>query len=327
MAETGSIAKMADRLSAEIFNVFNWERTGPLNANWPCDNPQHDGKTHPSDVVFYYDSPYKDTRTYIACDLKSYGRSSISKAAIHKAAKSLAKALSCAENSAEWQEQYVHENVTADICALLFVYNHDGEYDSDFQDYLHSLTHEELNVPKGARLFILGPRDIYWLHNVTADIIYARGTKTLPEQQYCQYHYPNLVRHKKLQPTKARAATLEMLTGPWIILEYNPPTTTTTFPKGYVIYYRRRGEKTDEFLYLIDYLLHYQFFDDNPFIRIKLLDAHHNAPALFSKAIDEYVDEHEGGEDLKTQLKAIDFAIMQNVHKNFSEQQIGMEDA
>ena len=74
------------------------------------------------------------SRTYVACDLKSYAVSSISRNAVSIAAVKLARAVSCAEKSAEWQQRYLHQNVTPQLCALLFVYNHDGDYDSDFQN-------------------------------------------------------------------------------------------------------------------------------------------------------------------------------------------------
>lgn len=65
MAETADIAAMAERLSGELFAEFFWKRTGPMNENWACERPEHHKvKTHPSDVVFYYDEPYTQQRTY-----------------------------------------------------------------------------------------------------------------------------------------------------------------------------------------------------------------------------------------------------------------------
>ena len=58
MAETANIAKMAEKLSKEVFAEFLWQKTGSTNINWPCeDEERHGKKTHPSDVVFYYDEP------------------------------------------------------------------------------------------------------------------------------------------------------------------------------------------------------------------------------------------------------------------------------
>lgn len=75
MAETINIAKMAEKLSKGIFLEFLWGRMEHTNINWPCENQEkHEVKTHPSDVVFWYDEPYSQSRTYVNCDLKSYDK-------------------------------------------------------------------------------------------------------------------------------------------------------------------------------------------------------------------------------------------------------------
>ncbi|WP_216069981.1 hypothetical protein [Acinetobacter radioresistens] len=91
MAETEKIAQMAEILSNDLFSEFLWNRTGTTNHNWPCENPEvHGNKTHPSDVVFYYDEPYSQSRTYINCDLKSYAKGTIKATTIKDAIVSLA---------------------------------------------------------------------------------------------------------------------------------------------------------------------------------------------------------------------------------------------
>jgi hypothetical protein len=83
MAETVNIAKMAGKNSDEIFSVFLWDKRGPLNHNWDClKRGEHKKLTHPSDVVFFYDEPYRAVRTYVQTDLKSYQASSISKSKV-----------------------------------------------------------------------------------------------------------------------------------------------------------------------------------------------------------------------------------------------------
>jgi hypothetical protein len=62
-------------------------------------------------------------------------------------------------------------------------------------------------------------------------------------------------------------------------------------------------------------------------VRVKVLDAHPNAQALFAKAVDEYIDECEGGDQLKRLLDAIKFSQIGQVQAKFSELQIGMEHA
>ena len=120
MAETINIAKMSEKLSKGIFGEFLWQRMEHTNLNWPCeDQEKHEVKTHPSDVVFWYDEPYSQSRTYVNCDLKSYAKGTINAGNIREAIESLAKALSCAEKSQEFHEKFVHSNVSAEMCGLL----------------------------------------------------------------------------------------------------------------------------------------------------------------------------------------------------------------
>lgn len=325
MAETISIAKMADKLSLELFNDFHWERVGEANANWECVDERHSEKTHPSDVVFYYDNPYSLSRTYVTCDLKSYAVASIQRATIATAATRLARSLACAEKSSDWQGRYLHQNVTPEICALLFIYNHDGDYDSNFQHLVSAIDYQKLEIPPGSKMFVLGPKDIFWLNNVRYDIVYMRGNGELPPKNKCAFHYPQLALRKNVQPQKAKAATLEMLTGPWIIMEYQP--LQGPMRRGFLIYYRPRGEHIEEFLYLLDYLLHYQVLDEDTEVHIKTIDPDPGSHSRFSRAIDQYVHEHAAGEELKTILNRITFSEISNLRLKFSEQQIAMENA
>ncbi|MDP1530953.1 MAG: hypothetical protein Q8M05_16370 [Rhodoferax sp.] len=326
MAETINIAKMAEKLSKEIFAEFLWKRMTPTNINWPCESQDaHKVKTHPSDVVFYYDEPYTQARTYINTDLKSYAKGSITVGAIRSAIESLARSLGCAETSEEFRTKFLHEHVSPDICGLLFVYNHDGEYDKDFSGLLGQIKNEKLDIPTKSKIVVFGPRDIFWLNNVHHEIAYMRGGGgILPDREHCKYFYPHLVRRKNVQLEHATAATLEMLTAPWIILSYINPKKQNR--KGFVIFYRKRGESVEEFLYLIDNLMHYQVLVDETDIYIKTLDAHPNAAAFFDKAKDQYVEEYEGGSDIRDRLNTIVFAQINDVRTKFSEAELSRQD-
>lgn len=325
MAETINIGKMAEKLSRELFAEFLWQRMGPTNINWPCENEgQHKNKSHPSDVVFYYDEPYTQARTYVNCDLKSYAKGSITIGIIRSAIESLAKALSCAEKSEEFRTNFLHDHISPEICGLLFVYNHDGEYDRDFSRLLDQIKNEKLDIPSQSKIVVLGPHDIFWLNNVHHEIAYMRGgAAVLPDRDYCKYFYPHLVRRKNVQLDHAKASTLEMLTAPWIILSYTNPKKQNR--KGFVIFYRKRGESIDEFLYLIDYLMHYQVLVQDTDIFLKTLDAHPSAAAFFGKAKDLYVEEYKGGANIRDMLNSIQFTQMNSVLTRFSELQLGME--
>jgi len=275
-------------------------------------------------VVFWYDEPYSQTRTYVNCDLKSYARGSITSKTIRDAIESLAKTLRCAEVSQEFSDTYIHQDVTANIHGLLFVYNHDGEYDKDFAAVLDKVSVEDLDIPKGSKIVVFGPEDIFWLNNVHHEISYLRGsTGIVPDRDHCKFHYPHLVRKKNVQPENARGATLEMLSAPWIILSYINPKNNNK--KGFVVFMRKRGQTVDEFLYLIEYLMHYQVTTGNTEVTIRLLDPHLNSSANFSKAKDQYVSEYEGGEEIKKILDSIDLGKLEHVRTSFCELELSRQ--
>jgi hypothetical protein len=332
MAETANIAAIAEKLSGELFAEFFWKRTGPMNENWGCEKSEHHNvKTHPSDVVFYYDEPYAKQRTYINCDLKSYATSSITPHKLKGAVESLAKQVACAEISAEWRAKYIHNGVTPAVSGLLFVYNHDGEYDKDFRQHLKSVQQTaKLDLPRGSKMVVLGPEDIFWLDNVRYEICQMRGRRVgglpLPDPEHCKYFYPQLVRRKNLQLDHAKAATLEMLTSKLIVLEYTRPSTPDH--KGLVLFYRGKGAASEEFTYLLDYLRHFQLLQENTDIEIKLLDASPLAPAMFQKAIQSYVDGLSAGDvnsPLAERVAAIQYKRITQVLTRFSDLELGMD--
>jgi len=325
MAETANIAKMAEKLSKEVFAEFLWQKTGSTNINWPCEDEENHGKkTHPSDVVFYYDEPYSQARTYVNCDLKSYAKDSISVGSIKVALESLAKALSCAEKSEEFRKNFLHEHVSPEICGLLFVYNHDGEYDKDFDALLDKVKNEKLDIPPKSKIVVFGPSDVYWLNNVRHEIAYMRGgVGELPDREHCKFFFPHLVRRKNVQPEHAKACTLEMMSAPWIILSYTNPKKQNR--KGFVVFCRKRGTSVAEYLYLIDYLMHYQVLVEDTDVFIRTLDADSMAAAYFTKAKDQYVEEYGGGTEIKSLLDAIQFGQINDVRTKFSELELGMD--
>ena len=363
MAETSNISKIAEILANDLFGRFLWYDTGGWNQDWSCvredhrtpkkkkrhNHPESEGvdeaaiesdgmsapveadvetqkiATHPSDVVFYYDEPYSVTRTYINTDLKSYKKGTITARAIAAAIKNLALTLECAEISDEWRDKFVHEQKPYRIVGLLFIYNHDGEYDLGFDEILAKVNHESLRIPKDSKIVVLGPKDIRWLDNVRLDMVSLRGRHKdpLPHEDRCAFVYPNLVRKKKLQ-LSARAATLEMLTGPWIILSYRNEIADID-PAGYLVYFRERGKYTEEFLYLLDYLQHYQMVRPGVPLSIRAFEADPDAPARFKRAVDEYVENYEGdNSELAALLRSIRYEVMPQKVSQFSQVQIGM---
>lgn len=325
MAETINIAKMAEKLSKGIFQEFLWGRMEHTNLNWPCeDQNKHNVKTHPSDVVFWYDEPYSQSRTYVNCDLKSYAKGSITTASMREAIESLAKAIECAEKSQEFSDKYIHQDVSANIVGMLFVYNHDSEYDKDFGKILEKVKGEDLDIPKGSKIVVFGPDDIFWLNNVHHEIIHLRGgAGLLPDRSHCKFFYPHLVRKKNVQMEQAKASTLDMLTAPWIILSYTNPKNNNK--KGFVVFMKKRGDTTDEFLYLLEYLMHYQVITGDSDVTIRLLDPHSNSSANFSKAKDQYISNFSGGEEIRQILDNIDIAKLEHVRTSFCEAELSRQ--
>lgn len=325
MAETINIAKMAEKLSKGIFNEFLWGRMEHTNINWPCENEEkHEIKTHPSDVVFWYDEPYSQSRTYVNCDLKSYAKGSITAGAIREAIESLAKALTCAETSQNFSDTFIHQDVSPNIQGMLFVYNHDKEYDKDFSKILDKVKSEDLDIPKGSKIIVFGPDDIFWLNNVHHEIIHLRGgSGLLPERDFCKFFYPPLIRKKNVQPDHAKAATLEMLTAPWIILSYSHPKKNNQ--KGFVVFMRKRGHTVDEFLYLIEYLNHHHVIEIGHEVTIRILDPHPNSSPNFNKAKDQYIEGYEGGEEFRKLLDAIDIGKLEDVRTEFCDKELSRQ--
>ncbi|QWT19518.1 hypothetical protein KPL74_17440 [Bacillus sp. NP157] len=337
--ENENKAKMAERLADDIFGEFMWERVGPKNINWACSVPElHGTETHPADVVFYYDEPYSRSRTYVHCDLKSYGKKTITSASVQGALRSLARQAMCAETSESWQENYLHEGHTPNVRGLLFIYNHDGQYDKDFGTHLAGYRNEKLDLAEGTSIAVFGPEDVFWINNVAMDIRQLRGRKgddSVPMYEHCRFYYPDLDRHANVQRDQAKAATLEMLTGPWIIMQYRRPLTAV---EGILIYYRRAGDSEEEFLYLLDYLRHYQLIGSAE-IRIRTLNAAQHTKAVFQRACQRYVANYEPAEsgssdganlsqkksEFRLQVEAIKIDNLNQVQAVFSEVTVGMD--
>lgn len=324
MAETSNIAKMATIISKQIFTKLKWVQVGPIDQNWDCSTEAHKRKTHPSDLVMYYEEPYKMMRTYVNFDLKSYAIDSINTDKINSAVHNLAKSVSCIQISPDWQNKYINGTTSFSIAGALFIYNHDGDYHKDFSKLLEKIDHNSLEIPPDCRIFVLGPERIGMLDNMATDISIMQGNKVLPnrDEDYW-FHYPNLSRHIKLRPNSKFGATLEMITGPWIILEYEDSEEISK--RGFVIYYNEKANSKEEFLYLIDYIQHYQMFENHKKIDIRLHNYVDNSISLFEHAIDHYAIERGGDKELKDNLKSINIDIIRSTKTRFHQEAIGME--
>ena len=108
---------------------------------------------------------------------------------------------------------------------------------------------------------------------------------------------------------------------------YFPISHPKTNRNGYAIFYRRIGDSVPEFLYFIDYLMYYQLLQANTDVYIRTLETDLNAPAIFQKAVHEYTEQCENSAEIRERLKAITYAQMNDIHTQFSEIEIGMDNA
>ncbi|TPJ17888.1 hypothetical protein FJW04_10210 [Mesorhizobium sp. B2-7-3] len=330
MAETATIARIAEIVSDQIFSEFFWTKVGPMNSNWKCEKHDlHKAQTHPTDVVFFYDEPYEEVTTYVQCDLKSYAAGSLGRSQIEKAIISLSNQVSCAEISSEWQSRYVHRHKDFSISGMLFVYNHDGGYDRTFSEYLEKLDIDVLDTPENGKLIVLGPVEIHWLNNVSQEIVRMRGRsglEKLPSREACSFFYPQTVRRAQVRGKQRCAATLEMLTGPWVILQHEGDQNRK---EGLVVFYRPPGETVDEFLYLLDYLRQHGLLDQKYSIAIRAIDRTGVAQNNFQKAQQYYIEAmgatYQGDGSLSDAINDVKFSSMHNLTSTFSEVEIGME--
>lgn len=296
MAETVNIAEMAARLSTEVFSVFGWEQKGPSDNNWDCQTPSHGKRTHPTDTCFWYDNPYSSATTYLNTDLKSYATTTITESAVVDAINSLAISVECAKVSRQWKERHTHQDRNTDIVGMLFIYNHDNEYDKDFSKLRAKIDPDKLAIPPGVKLFIVGPEDVAYLATVANSIVHSRGIADtheshLPASDRCKFYFPNLIT-QRAKSIVHNAATVEMLCGPWQVLHYQRSDSDdgNKLRDSYCIYYRGTGATIDEFTYLLDYLFRFQLVGNNQYITIRMPFACNEAASHFSNAKESYFE-------------------------------------
>jgi hypothetical protein len=322
MSETANIARMAEIVSREVFGKIGWQRTGPANYPWPCRKQEHHTKgghgKHPTDVVFYYDSPYEGRRVYVNTDLKSYGRASIQPSAVAAAVKSLAQAVECANISPDWQNAYQAKGVSGIVCGLLFVYNHDAEYTARLLPQLPALL-REFTITPGRRVYVMGPEQVLFVYNTLLDMdLYRVGAK-LPHDSEYDFFQPDLIGRPKVR-THCVVPTLEALLGPWLIFRHRSPER-----EHLLFYYRGAGQREDEWTYMLDYLLHYQLLGENVCASIRLPNAAQEAPAMFERAKHAYIQKLALSPAFQSRYEAITCHPLRQTVPIFNEMQLGMD--
>ncbi|MCF5383914.1 hypothetical protein GIW05_10745 [Pseudomonas syringae] len=269
-------------------------------------------------------------------DLKSYAKGSIGPTEIKKALVSLARSIECAYVSPEWRDRYVTiKNERRAVKGLLFVFNHDDQYDRDFYSHFEDLRFETMHVREGQQLHIAEPALINHMATLRQDINSLIAADTFPKYKYT-FLYPDMVLHKAAGDYWSRPATMELIASPYMIIhhaavhaESGEGVRLQTYREGYVIYYRRAGESEYEFMYLFDALSRFQLLNSDKDIKIRIrVICRNSSPNLrsnYMSAIASYVREWNEDAHRRAILESIELEIVTMAVHNYKAEQIGWD--
>lgn len=321
MSETINISAIAEQISEDIFKRFLWQIHPKRNDNFTCVNPDHkssDGSnksSHPGDAVFFYDDPYLKRKVYLHTDLKSYAESSITTTMIKGAINSLCMAVECANQSDVWREKYsVDTSDCHEVRGLLFVHNYTYGYEKSFYDAVSKCKLQKLPIPIGIILHFLGPHDIRRLYSIGNDIIRLIVDRKLPNEY--TFYYPDLMLFRRHGDVWGQAATIESLTGPYIIIKHGE---AEKIGRGYLIYFNRESPTIAAWEYFVDSLSRYQMLESGEKIRIRYTgDTSNEIKSNFQKAKARYAKAWGYEESRIKILDAIEIEAITSVANNFS---------
>lgn len=336
MSETEAIQKMAEKISDEIFSVFGWEKVGPINQNWACrnkkkHNPKYEEKnsdkkyTHPSDVVFTYYDSYLGKHVYQLFDLKSYAKGSISKGNLKTTVGRLVDSVECANTSDEFAKLYVDSNHSWIVHGVLFVYNHDGEYDRNLYNTLDGV-YGRMRF-KGQELQIIDPTRISVMYDIASDVkkfLFDRGNQI----EDISYLTPDL-ELTKVKGAKYGSLRLDDLMGPWFFSKVKAAKDKKGSEDLVLIYFTDKSTKVEDFMYLFDCVLLYQLLEDED-VMVRCTSSNPIASINFEKAKKRYAHEYHGVTDdsLADFTKRVDqfkFKQITDYSVKFSEVALGMQ--
>ena len=328
--EMATIQRTASKISDEIFSVFKWRRTKREDMNYDCCTQAHAKKTHPSDVVFYYVDPYEEEVVYLNTDLKSYGATSIKKGMVEDALTTLVLSVECANTSDSWHNKYVEDELLGyNVRGLLFLFNHDSLYDKDFYENIMSkIDLKKVINTSNTKIHLLNPYQISDIINISSDITSQIGSGNLPHPDEFIYYYPDLYLTRIKHPiTSDTAATIEMITSPYVIIKHNRFNWgKTEKEEGYVIYYNQPGASPEEFIYFFDMLSSFQILTQGKRIRIRMsyFNPHEDAHHHFDRAKRNYSSHWLVGEEDRL-FGQMDLKMIPKKVTDFNLEEIGME--
>lgn len=323
MGETANKSQIAEQAFREIFRVFGWAKVGPYDEEWECLTkhkdaaPKH-GK-HPTDAVYRYLDPYLPTTTHVNVDFKSYSKTTLEKASLAGALRSLANTVECANKSTEYRQRYCADD-PGEIIGMLFVFNHDNQYDpSRFADVVAGVPADAFDVAKNRRLAIVGPAEIAYLAAVATDIERLQGSDSLRSHSR-KFVLPNLID----RPARTDSAlSVEVLLGPWQLVRFSG--VRDGRPHAEMELYYRAAGTLRQFEYIFDFLFRYQLLEDVDGVNIRLPEANEAAVQL-EHAKASFVARYYNLKEIADKLKKVQCAPLARVYQNFSSMKIGMRD-
>ncbi|EJH2587900.1 TPA: hypothetical protein ACVO3I_002655 [Vibrio diabolicus] len=298
MAETKHIGAIAEIISSQIFTEMKWHISDKTDINWDCcmrshltkrqqEAEQPKVKTHPTDVVFSYPDPYNSEVTiYVQTDLKSYSKETIQNySGIMKTIRSLAQQVECSSKSQEWRNEFLLQQPSKYVVhGMLFIYNHDKEYDADLFSKLAGVPNAEYGLPADSVMAVFDPKIIRFLLSVVEEINRRRAIPTdtpaeeilwqkIPERNKCGFFYPD--KHNKISfKGSQRPASLEMITSGMLMFEYEHDyfydvdgNQITRYKKKILnIFWNEEIVSKNPFIFILEYIFNYQLM--NQFDRI-----------------------------------------------------------
>ncbi|HBO2455762.1 hypothetical protein [Pseudomonas aeruginosa] len=356
--ERAGIAAIAVKVANELLPWLKWNYHHPPDQNFNClqvakhkqskaepDDTSEQKHNHPTDVVYSYIDPYTEKTVAINTDLKSYAKNSITQSSIRKSLKSLAHTIDCARYSDEWKERYSLSEENIEIRGMLFVYNHDGGWDNNFYDVFYGkknprrsknppenendINISNIDLQANQQIHILEPKTIKYIKTVFDDLEKLDSRSEFNRKSY-QFFYPDLNLHKTNNSPINRPATLELISAPFMIIEYqgdvlyngNQEVVKRVDP-GYKIYYKEKIESWKEIFFLLDSLSNYQMLNSNKKISVRAIaqDQGEMAQNHFRTAVQEYIKKWGKNEV----LTGINFELIPTVSDTFSTQEIECE--
>lgn len=318
MSETVNIAALAESASDKVFSAFGWQKDQIHDETFPCAKVEKHqtkgaGGVHPVDCVFSYLDPFSSKSIFLLCDLKSYARSTIRTTDFGPYIRGLAKSIECAGINNIWRTRYIGSDVNDwKIDGLLFVYNHDQEYDSDFKTKAQGLTPSSLPHSRDTRVHLLTPDDISYLQSVVADIKICCTEQGL-DYKSRKFFYPQQLIHTPgsgLMPV----AIIEMLRGKLIITALEDQASRK--PRFFA--YLRGEGSIPEFEYLVTYLHRHGIMSLTEFVEIKGASFGPDAQTHFDVAKDNFWNRHYKMPAINDSLSHIKFGRVDRIRTNFS---------